>query len=504
MNMRERKYLFYQVGLSLGLLAFVVLQFLLLRQAWQARNQEFDLQMGAATTELSETVHDGYYCFRIYTEVEMPPHHRMMFLSQGNVLDTVSTFRFDGEDPTSGPGEYPLSRFEFNAPIHAQVSLNFDFMGSEDFPQVKGDSAVAWIDKAYENTVRDQRTGFRIIDTVAIKRMSAQAFEGILDSGTYAVELRRSSDDSLVYCAGSSLAEGSNVYSATLYDVAPFKEPYTLQIYVPGKEMIVLGQVGMLVGALLLVLAFVTVMFIQFSRLLTRQARLAASKHEFMNNMTHEFKTPIANIRLAVDTLSKRLNGHNIHSDILTAIRSENDRMNTNVDTILRAASLTDQQVLYKKEMMDVDELVEAAVSPFLNRMQHKGTLQVELQAHAKVKGDQQHLRNALQTILDNAIKYSRDGHVHIEVKSFKKEERVGIQIKDRGIGMDDYERNRIFEKFYRATDGNVHNVKGFGLGLYYARQVVSEMDGEINVQSAKGVGTTFTLWFPVCMESYA
>lgn len=499
MNKAEKKHLYYQIGLSLGLVALVVLQFMLVRQAWEARNQEFDLQMGAAMEQLKDGVEKNYYCFELYTEVEMAPKNRMFFLTGGDALDTVREFRFTDANvgPEDGDGVYPLNEFTFSAPIHAKVQLNFDFLGSDDYPQVRGDSAVAWIDEAYEHTIRDNRTGFRVIDSLGLQWLCNKTLNSVLDSGSYAVQMRRSEDDSLIYAFGVP-AVADEFYRAEVYDEPPFGQPYKLLVFVPDKEMMLLGQVGLLIGALAIVLLAIAILFVQFSRLLTRQAKLADSKNEFINNMTHEFKTPIANIRLAVDTLSKRLNGQNTHEDILEAIRDENNRMNSNVDTILNAAAMTENQILYHIEGADVDELVESAIAPFLNRLRGRGVLDVSLGSNANVEVDRQHVRNVLQTLLDNAIKYAGDGGVHILIRTKAIGKHVEVSITDKGIGMSEYELSRIFEKFYRAGDGNIHSIKGFGLGLFYARQVMVDMGGEIKVQSAKGSGTTFTLMFPV------
>lgn len=497
MNKLDRKYFFYQVALAAGLLTLVVLQFLLVRQAWEARNQEFDMQMTGRLEKIKEEAEQSYYCFELYTELDIAPRQGMVLLSGNELRDTVQAFHFTDTSAARIYPEYPWSDFIYDAPIHARIQLDFAFLGSNDYPLAAGDTGANWVDKAYRHTLRDQKSGFRIIDTLVFQHIVRQVLGTVLDSTMYHAQITRYADDSLIYRFGAPAQTNGAIYTARLYTEPPFQETYNLEISVYGTAWMALRQVGYLVVGLLLAVVAIVFLFMQFSRMLWRQARLAESKNQFVNNVTHEFKTPIANIRLAVDTLSRRLNGENVHHDILSVIEEENNRMNSNIDIILRTAAMSEGHIYYRKEKHPLDILVKEAAAGFVKQLSGRGMLHVNAASEATVIVDRQHFVNAIQNVLDNAVKYAGDKSPGIKVTTFSDGKNAIVSIEDSGIGMTPYEQSRIFEKFYRASNGNTHDIKGFGLGLYYTRQVIHDFGGSIEVKSQKGQGSIFTICLP-------
>lgn len=482
----------------MALFVLLLLQFLLVRQAWEARNQEFDLQMAERMDRIRDDLEKAHYCFELYTEFDIPPREGMLLLSGNTAKDTVRTFHFLDTAIAREYPAYPDFTFRYDVPVHARVQYSFSFLGSRDFPAVSGDTGVAWVDEAYKHTLRDLQSGFRVVDTMVLSRVVHRVLGPILDSAEFGLQVSRHSDDSLVYEIQPARARAGDTYTAHLYTRAPFPESYDLHVTLYGKTFILLQQVGYLVAGLLLAVFSIAILFTQFSRMLWRQAKLAESKNEFVNNMTHEFKTPIANIRLALDTLSRRLNGQNQHTDILSVIEEENNRMNGNIDLILQTSSMTSGHIYYQRDVYPLDRLVQEAVACYTRQLEGKGQMRLQLGSNASVNVDRQHFTNALRTVVDNALKYSGDTAPDIRITTSRENDTVSVSVEDRGIGMTAYEQNRIFEKFYRVSHGNRHDIKGFGLGLFYARQVVSDLEGKICVMSQKGRGSTFTFHFPV------
>lgn len=255
-----------------------------------------------------------------------------------------------------------------------------------------------------------------------------------------------------------------------------------------------------IIGAVLFTLIILAAFFLTV-RALLKQKKLSEIKSDFINNMTHEFKTPLATISLAVDALKneKVINDKEKMSYFTGIIKEENKRMNKQVETILQAALLDKQEVQLNLARLHAHDLVRSALNNInLQVEEKKGTLEVNLEAAKDlVTADEVHFTNLISNLLDNAVKYSKD-NLHIRISTQNSGNQVKIKIEDNGIGMNKETVSRIFEKFYRAHTGNLHNVKGFGLGLSYAKTIVDAHHGTIKAESVPGKGSTFLLSFPL------
>ena len=223
-------------------------------------------------------------------------------------------------------------------------------------------------------------------------------------------------------------------------------------------------------------------------------------KSDFINNMTHEFKTPLATISVAADTIlnPKIIAEPEQISHFTGIIKKENQRMNQQVETILQIARLDKKEFEFKFQIVDIHELIDKAVQGMILQVENRnGTITVEkLAANPMVTTDPAHTLNMLNNLLDNANKYS-EKPPEIEVKTYNSERGVRVLVSDNGIGMSKQVQHKIFERFYREATGNVHNVKGFGLGLSYVKAVIDANKGEITVTSEPGKGTTFEVFLP-------
>ena len=256
----------------------------------------------------------------------------------------------------------------------------------------------------------------------------------------------------------------------------------------------------MIISAIFFTLVIVAAFSVTLIALL-RQKKLSEIKNDFINNMTHEFKTPLATISLAVDALrNEKVVQDREKSGYFTGIiKEENRRMNKQVETILQASLLDRQDQQLNLRSLHVHQIIQEAMENFQLQLEGKGG-SAELQLNAKsdlIEADEVHFMNLITNLIDNAIKYSKD-NLLIKVTTHSTAKSLVIRIEDNGIGMSKETQRRIFEKFYRAHTGNLHNVKGFGLGLSYVKTIVEAQRGKIKVDSAIGKGTTFTLEFPL------
>lgn len=252
-------------------------------------------------------------------------------------------------------------------------------------------------------------------------------------------------------------------------------------------------------GAILFTLIILSAFFITI-RALLRQKKLSEIKSDFINNMTHEFKTPLATISLAVDALrNEKVISNREKTDYFTGIiKEENNRMNKQVETILQAALLDRQEVQLNRKNCSAHELIQSAINKMHLQLQEKnGVIDVHLDAvNDRLMADEVHFTNLVSNLLDNAIKYS-GAEPRIRLSTESTGGRFLLRIEDNGIGMSKETVGRIFEKFYRAHTGNLHNVKGFGLGLSYVKTMVDAHGGTIKAESTPGKGSVFTLGFP-------
>jgi two-component system phosphate regulon sensor histidine kinase PhoR len=258
----------------------------------------------------------------------------------------------------------------------------------------------------------------------------------------------------------------------------------------------------MIAGAIFFTLVIIAAFYVTVNALL-RQKKLSEIKNDFINNMTHEFKTPLATISLAVDALrNEKVTGDRQKSEYFSAIiKEENKRMNKQVETILQASLLDRQEQQLNLRPLHAHELIRNAMENFHLQLEGKGGM-AEMQLNAAndlLDADEVHFTNVVSNLIDNAVKYSKDNsNLLIRISTQSTGRNLVIRIEDNGIGMSKETQRRIFEKFYRAHTGNLHNVKGFGLGLSYVKTIVDAHQGKIRVESIIGKGTVFILEFPL------
>ncbi|MGZ8538790.1 MAG: sensor histidine kinase [Flavisolibacter sp.] len=279
-----------------------------------------------------------------------------------------------------------------------------------------------------------------------------------------------------------------------------------LIVLVPQISNIVFKDLrGLIIAAVLFTLVIITA-FTLTVRTMLRQKKLSEIKNDFINNMTHEFKTPIATISLAVDAIKNE----KVQRDaeklryFSGIIKEENQRMNRQVETILKSALMDRQEVQLNVRPLHLHEIIGDVADNFMLRLQEKqGAVEIDLKAENDlIDGDEVHMSNLVNNLLDNAVKYSKDNvPPRVSIVTSSNAKKFIIRIEDNGIGMTKETVKRIFEKFYRAHTGNIHNVKGFGLGLSYVKTVVEAHNGSIKVDSTLGKGSCFTIELPLGKE---
>ncbi len=294
---------------------------------------------------------------------------------------------------------------------------------------------------------------------------------------------------------------GDNTYSAPLFTKDRDGNNYTLLVTFPKKEHYLFSDIG---GMLLLSIFFTIIIMLAFASSLyqmAKQKKISMIKTDFINNMTHEFKTPIATINLALDAIKNPviINDNDKVMKYVSMIKEENKRMHAQVENVLRISKLEKKQIQIEKIAVDYFEILEDAISHTGLLLKDKNGDLILHDSHTKSEGlgNESHLTNVFVNIIENAIKYSENSpKIDIFIKNTVKY--LTIEIKDNGIGMSKSAQKQAFEKFYREHVGNVHDVKGHGLGLAYVKEIVENHQGKVYVTSEKGKGSTFTVVLPL------
>jgi two-component system phosphate regulon sensor histidine kinase PhoR len=253
---------------------------------------------------------------------------------------------------------------------------------------------------------------------------------------------------------------------------------------------------------LLLILSLIFTLIIILAYYLTvrtiiQQRKVSEIKNDFINNMTHELKTPIATISLATDAMTKSVNESAL--GFTKIIKQESQRMHKHVEQILQMARVDKNEFSLNIEQMEINEFVQDVCDNQMFRIEeHNGKLSFKpFEFNLFIEADRDHFANVIYNLLDNAIKYTKnEPEISVQIKNADKY--AIIEVKDNGIGMNKETVKHVFEKFYRATTGNVHDVKGFGLGLSYTKAVIDKLNGEISVKSEVNKGSTFTIRLPL------
>lgn len=293
----------------------------------------------------------------------------------------------------------------------------------------------------------------------------------------------------------------STLYKAPIFVDSEGETNFSLLLSFPKKKRFLIRSISQMA---ILSLLFTLVIVVAYSGAiyqLIRQKKISEIKSDFINNMTHEFKTPIATINLAVEAIRnpKIISDNEKVLRYLQIIRDENKRMHAQVENVLRISQLEKNQLDISKDRVDVHDIIQDAITHVeLIVADRGGYVQMHLDAEkTEVLANEMHFTNVMVNILDNAMKYSVEAP-KIDVFTEVVQNFIIVKVKDQGVGMSKSVLKRVFEKFYREHTGDIHNVKGHGLGLAYVKKIIEDHQGEIYAESEKGKGSTFYIKLPL------
>ena len=312
-------------------------------------------------------------------------------------------------------------------------------------------------------------------------------------------------DGKEVYRCSDYVHDDEKIYSRLLFEKDPPAKMGFVNILFPTLDNYIFSSVKFMIPSIIftvvLLITFIFTIYIIF-----RQKRLTEIKNDFINNMTHEFKTPISTISLAAQMLNDPAVGKSpvMFKHISGVINDETKRLRFQVEKVLQMSMFERQSVTLKKKEIDAHELITGVVNTFRLKVEkNNGTLEAELNAQDPVIFvDEMHFTNVVFNLLDNAVKYkSPDRDIALKIRTWNESGKLCISIEDNGIGIKKENLKKIFDKFYRVHTGNLHDVKGFGLGLAYVKKIIADHKGSIRAESELNVGTKFIITIPLFKE---
>lgn len=345
-----------------------------------------------------------------------------------------------------------------------------------------------------------------IEDRVNFKNLDQYIKSGLIDNGIgdfdYHFKVVDSEGREVYRCSDYSDEGSESSYAQPLFLNDPPARMSIVKVHFPGKKDYIFDSVSFMIPSMIftfvLLITFVFTLYIVF-----RQKKLTEMKNDFINNMTHEFKTPISTISLAAQMLNDPAVGKSpaMFQHISGVINDETKRLRFQVEKVLQMSMFDRQKATLKPKELDANELIKGVVHTFALKVErYNGKIDTELEAaDANIFADEMHITNVIFNLMDNAVKYKRpDVDLHLLVKTWNEPGKLMISIQDNGIGIKKENLKKIFEKFYRVHTGNLHDVKGFGLGLAYVKKIITDHKGTIRAESELNVETKFIIALPL------
>ncbi|MCB0736589.1 MAG: HAMP domain-containing histidine kinase [Bacteroidetes bacterium] len=505
------KYVKILVVVGICLVALITVQVIWMVDAWNLKNKEFDKQVADELKNLSVDFEEYLFCNEVFTNVELQAGEGINLTRNSWSIDSSGNktwnnkalavpFLNEGENDTIFSYNGLKLNYPANIQIVAKITADFDSATVFSEPYIGTDKLLnaKQFKESIASTLKPSvYLAGNFVDTFLTDRLIKAGLQ-------LAFNYEVCDHTACVIHTSKNWANGSmaKIYEIDLLTDNYFFEPFNLKVHFPDRTSYLLrGSVVFLIISIAIIIALL-VSFMVFVKFLLRQVELSQMKTNFVNNMTHEFKTPTANISLAIENIvgmngdvSPRLKKY------VRIIGEENKRMITNVEKILEVAKYSDGgQAKLVTTQVDVNEVLYEVCRNFGQRMEKvNGKFKKHFGAENHIiECDRHHFKNILSNVLDNALKYCDKEIPEVSIETDDEDDHLSIVISDNGPGIEPADMKRIYDPFFRKDTGNVHNVKGFGLGLSYVKRAIEMHNGSIETSSKLGKGATFKILLPV------
>ncbi|MDG1476369.1 MAG: HAMP domain-containing sensor histidine kinase [Vicingaceae bacterium] len=479
----KKQYIYILIGIiTSALIGLVVIQLYWIDNAVTLKDEEFSRDIRAVlanTSNMLEKIDDEYRA-EVYKR-----RQGFQYQQTGNLIDSTATFKEDGvtyqvNEKRLANGQVYQQSIQSIDPS-GQVGFQFSFQG-----QQFDNRGIPILDRLKKN----------VIDSVLKLSLLQRGIKAKYQFGVFDYDGNGVVVDST---SNSNKVMDSDFY-IQLFPKDVMSPPHFLTIYFPHKKGYLLTTMWMMLSTSVFLLIIIVWAFTYTIQTIFKQKKLSEVKNDFISNMTHELKTPISTISLACEALSDKdmSNDEDVRANYVGMINQENKRLGLLVESVLKSATWDKGDLKLKKEELDFHQIINEVSANILIQVESRsGFITQKLNASKSIiKADKVHVTNLIYNLLDNANKYSPlIPEITISTENLK--EGVLLIVSDKGQGIKRESLNKVFEKFYRVPTGNVHNVKGFGLGLNYVQAIVNRHGGEITASSVYGKGTTFKIFIP-------
>lgn len=499
----KSNYLYLLVGVVIA--GLIGVQLYWINKTIQVEKNAINRNLAGDLEKLADNMEKNSYCFTLYAKAyvnkgegvylvrqKLDSNGKYLSPERGGIIDTVNLynyFSYNGDTTYSNYPSIELTRFAASL----DVAFNFAIEGVKDpsqyaFQRLSADNMA----QAFDNTMN--------IDTVIDPGMLGEEIKTVLLKNnldtTYAAGIRKGGSNEYL------VLTDSNILPIAYQDVieVPFfdndvTEPYILAVGVPQPFTRIIKSLSVMMISSAIIVLLLVIAFIYFVRTIINQKKLSEMKNIFINNITHEFRTPITNINLAIENWRDTGKNPEFYYNI---IQEENLHLEKNVEQILQLATLRHNGLSTEYAQVNMHNIIHKVVGCFKMQLNNlDGTVRLNLDAANPVLyADEREMQNMMMNMVDNAIKYSK-GRPDITITTYEEALQFVIEVEDKGIGISSQVQKHIFDRFYRFTKGDRHDVKGFGLGLSYVKHIIDNHKGQIEVKSKQDKGTTFTIYLP-------
>lgn len=482
------KYLPYIAGIALICLVSVQIYWIIRSARLQTYATERALKN--QLDEIAKAIEEESFCQMFYSKTILNKAEDLLILKNSEAdqrtIDTIDIYKiYNGKEISwLHEREYPV-----NGAVAIDIGIKMRFFGMNDH--------IRWKDTGYYGGTAPVKNIIdlnEVINFILLDSLVAEAVHSNHLQANYIIGIRQAGTDKYIYRkpVGRYFSEANRVQ--TLFLKGNFFKPYELVLEYPDSFISTLFSMSFILLMSLLIIILLILLFIRFLSVIASQKKLSEMKYLFINNATHELNTPITNINLALENWKMASKNADYYFAI---IEEENRNMRKNVEQMLQLATIEKPFYNHQDKINIHDILTEVADMFDIQLKKANAVLKYHFHAtQADVKGNTEQLKNIFHNLIDNAIKYKKHD-IQIYISTYNLNNHIVVEVEDNGIGMSTETQKDIFELFYRADTGDVHTVKGFGLGLNYVKQIIEAHQGTIMVKSVLHQGTTFIIHLP-------
>jgi two-component system phosphate regulon sensor histidine kinase PhoR len=350
----------------------------------------------------------------------------------------------------------------------------------------------------FRNVPVEKRIDIDVLDSLITTELENRAIKTAFEFGVFSPARNFMPIQKTGKYAEALLNKG---FHFPLFPSDVIRNPDYLMLYFPKEKQFLITQLWQTLSVSIFLVIVIILTFAYTIYTILKQRKISEMKNDFINNMTHEIKTPISTISLACEALRDKdiIKSENLYESYISVINEENRRLGSMTERILQSAKLEKGEIILNKEELNIEEIILDSINNIKLQVDKKGgQILTEFKAkNTNIIADKVHITNVIFNLLDNAIKYS-PVNPRIEISTENSFSGLLISVKDNGTGISRANQKKIFDKLYRVPTGNIHNVKGFGLGLSYVKAIVEQHNGKVTLESEMNKGTKFIIFLPL------